>query len=137
MTRLACEPATRRHVLCLMAALAAGPAWSQDAFPTKPLRLVVPAPPGGLTDLVARLMADGLQSELRQTVVVDNRPGAAGLIGTQAVVDAPADGYTLLMTSTSNHVLAPLTQKPARVDPGVPSSRRPWRRRGGGSDRGR
>lgn len=117
MTRLGCEAATRRHVLRVMAALAAAPAWSQDAFPSKPLRLVVPAPPGGLTDTVARLMADGLQSDLRQTVVVDNRPGAAGLIGTQAVVDAPADGYTLLMTSTSNHVLAPLTQKSARVDP--------------------
>jgi tripartite-type tricarboxylate transporter receptor subunit TctC len=108
---------SRRHVLCAMAVMSAGRAWGQNVFPTKPLRLVVPAPPGGLTDTVARLMADGLQSDLRQTVVVDNRPGAAGLIGTQAVVEAPGDGYTLLMTSTTNHVLAPLTQKSARVDP--------------------
>lgn len=108
---------SRRQALSAMALMLAASAWSQDVFPSKPLRLVVPAPPGGLTDTVARLLADGLQSDLRQTVVVDNRPGAAGLIGTQAEEDAPADGYTLLMTSTNNHVMAPLTQKSARIDP--------------------
>lgn len=100
-----------------LATLAMQPAQAQDAFPSKPLRLVVPAPPGGLTDTVARLLAEGLQSELRQRVMVDNRVGAAGQIGTQAVVEAAGDGYTLLMTSTSNHVLAPLTQKSSRMDP--------------------
>jgi tripartite-type tricarboxylate transporter receptor subunit TctC len=99
------------------ATLAMQSAQAQDAFPSKPLRLVVPAPPGGLTDTVGRLLAEGLQSELRQSVVVDNRPGAAGQIGTQAVAEAAGDGYTLLMTSTSNHVLAPLTQKSSRIDP--------------------
>lgn len=99
------------------ATLAMQTAQAQDAFPSKPLRLVVPAPPGGLTDTVGRLLAEGLQSELRQSVVVDNRPGAAGQIGTQAVLEAAGDGYTLLMTSTSNHVLAPLTQKSSRMDP--------------------
>lgn len=110
----------RRMALTIMgaaAAMVALPAPGQVPFPSRPLRLVVPSPAGGLTDTVARLLADGLQLELRQPVVVDNRPGAAGLIGTQAVVDAPADGYTLLMTSTSNHVLAPLTQAAARVNP--------------------
>lgn len=109
--------ATRRSALTTLAAMAAWPACAQGVFPSKALRLVVPAPPGGLTDTVARLLADGLQSDLHQTVVVDNRPGAAGLIGTQAVADAPGDGYTLLMCSMSSHVLAPLTQKSARVDP--------------------
>lgn len=108
---------TRRDALTALAVLLAWPVWSQEVFPSKPLRLVVPAPPGGLTDTIARLLAEGLQSDLRQPVVVDNRPGAAGLIGTQAVAEAAGDGYTLLMTSTSNHVLAPLTQKSARVDP--------------------
>lgn len=98
-------------------ALASGPALGQGTFPARPVRLVVPAPPGGLTDTVARLLADAMQVDLGQTVVVDNRPGAAGLIGTQSVVDAPADGYTVLVTSTSNHILAPLTQSASRVDP--------------------
>jgi len=108
---------TCRSAALTLLALVTWPAHAEGPNPSKPLRLVVPAPPGGLTDTIARLLADGLQLELHQTVVVDNRPGAAGLIGTQAVVDAPGDGYTLLMTSTSNHVLAPLIQKSARVDP--------------------
>jgi tripartite-type tricarboxylate transporter receptor subunit TctC len=112
-----CSVSPRRRALAGLAAVLAWPAHSQDVFPSKPLRLVVPFPPGGLNDTVARLLADGLQAELRQAVVVDNRPGAAGLIGTQAVAEAPSDGYTLLVTSSSNHVLAPLTQKSARVDP--------------------
>ncbi len=58
-----------------------------------------------------------MQPELRQTIVIDNRPGAAGLLGTQAVADAAGDGNTWLVTSLSNHVLAPLTQKGARIDP--------------------
>jgi tripartite-type tricarboxylate transporter receptor subunit TctC len=92
-------------------------AWAQATYPTRPLRVVVPFPPGGLNDTVGRLLADAMQSDLKQTVVVENRPGAAGLIGTQAVAEAAGDGYTLLLTSTSNHVLSPLTQKSARVDP--------------------
>ena len=110
----------RRSALAALAALgalAAWPAWGQDAFPSRPQRLVVPAPPGGLTDTVGRLLAEAMQADLGQPCVVDNRPGAAGLIGTQAVVEAPADGYTVLVTSTSNHVLAPLTQSSARIDP--------------------
>lgn len=108
---------TRRAAVAAIFAGMAAAASAQAAYPSRPVRLVVPFPPGGLNDTVARLLADALQSELRQTVIVDNRAGAAGLIGTQAVVEAPGDGYTVLVTSTSNHVLAPLTQKGARVDP--------------------
>ena len=107
----------RRSMLAALLALAAWPAFGQGAFPSRPLRLVVPAPPGGLTDTVGRLLADAMHADLGQPVVVDNRSGAAGLIGTQAVVEAPADGYTVLLTSTSSHILAPLTQSSARVDP--------------------
>ena len=107
----------RRSMLAALLALAAWPAFGQGAFPSRPLRLVVPAPPGGLTDTVGRLLADAMHADLGQPVVVDNRSGAAGLIGTQAVVEAPADGYTVLLTSTSSHILAPLTQGAARVDP--------------------
>jgi tripartite-type tricarboxylate transporter receptor subunit TctC len=110
----------RRFLLTLVGAplaLGSGYAQGQGAFPVRPVRLVVPAPSGGLTDTVARLLADAMQTDLGQAVVVDNRSGATGLIGTLAVVDAPADGYTVLVTSTSSHILAPLTQGASRVDP--------------------
>lgn len=107
----------RRAVLTWLLAAPACRVSAQDRFPAKPVRLVVPAPPGGLTDSVARLLAEAMQADLGQPVVVDNRPGAAGLIGTQAVVESPADGYTVLVSSTSSHILAPLTQAAARVDP--------------------
>lgn len=115
--RLLAQCLTRRAALAAISAAVAMSARAQGTYPSRPVRLVVPFPPGGLNDTVARLLADALQTELRQTVIVDNRAGAAGLIGTQAVAEAPGDGYTVLVTSTSNHVLAPLTQKGARVDP--------------------
>lgn len=89
---------------------AVGVASAQEALPQRALRLVVPFPPAGLNDSVGRLLAEAMAPLLGQSVVVDNRSGAAGLIGTQAVAMAPPDGSTLLLTSTSNHVLAPLAQ---------------------------
>ena len=79
-------------------------------YPTKPLRLIMPYPAGGSTDIVGRLVAERLTAALRQGVVVDNRPGASAQIGTEVAAKAPADGYTLLMaTSTNaiNHALNP------------------------------
>jgi tripartite-type tricarboxylate transporter receptor subunit TctC len=101
---------SRRSALATLLALACGTASAQDASPTRALRLVVPFPPGGLNDNVGRLLADAMQSALGQPVVVDNRSGASGLIGTRAVASAAPNGSTLLLTSTSNHVLAPLMQ---------------------------
>jgi tripartite-type tricarboxylate transporter receptor subunit TctC len=73
-------------------------------YPEKPIRLVVPFPPGGVTDIVARLLADRLTAEFGQQVLVDNKAGAGGVIAGDIVSKAPADGYTLLLT-TNNHTI--------------------------------
>lgn len=90
---------------------------SAQEYPSKPIRLVVPFSPGGPTDIYARLIGKLLSDELRQPVIVDNRAGATGLIGTRAVKDAAPDGYTLLYTSNSAHVIGPLLRKPRPFDP--------------------
>jgi tripartite-type tricarboxylate transporter receptor subunit TctC len=74
---------------------------AQQSYPTKPIRLIVPFPPGGQTDVVARALSQRLADVFGQSVVVDNRPGAAGSIGTEIAVRAAGDGYTMLMVSTS------------------------------------
>lgn len=121
MMRNTLNPARRAAMLAAAGSLLGGggtmPASAQDIYPSRPVKLVVPAPPGGLTDTIARLLGESLQRSLGQPFVVDNRTGAAGMMGTQFVVDSPADGYTVLVTSTTNHVLAPLTQKGSRTDP--------------------
>jgi tripartite-type tricarboxylate transporter receptor subunit TctC len=90
--------------------LASAPSvWAQASYPSKPIRMIVPFPPGGLTDFLARLTAQKLSETLGQQVLVDNRTGASGMIGADAAAKAPADGYTLLMASPAeiavNHYL--------------------------------
>jgi len=93
--------ALRRFSLLVAAMAVAGSALAQ--YPAKPVRVVVPYPPGGTTDILARLIAAKLTLSLGQSFIVENRPGASGAIGSQAVAKAPADGYTLLMGTASTH----------------------------------
>ncbi len=81
------------------------PALAQQTFPAKPIRFVVPFPPGGSTDLVARLVGQKLSASWGQQVVVDNRPGGSTVIGTDAVAKAPPDGYTILLLAFSTHLI--------------------------------
>src|SRR5215472_15190355 len=96
----------RRHFLRLVAGAAALPAVSPFAqaqtYPSRPVRFVVGAPPGGGTDIIARLMGQWLSERLGQPFVIDNRPGAGTNIATEAVVNAPPDGYTLLLAGIPN-----------------------------------
>src|SRR5690349_14831587 len=103
------------HYVLLLAALVAG-AHAQD-FPAKPLRLVVPWPPSGNVDITARTLQPALAEALGQQVVVENRAGAGGRIGTEAVVKAPADGYTLLLGSSGTVSAGPAVFKTRPYEP--------------------
>jgi tripartite-type tricarboxylate transporter receptor subunit TctC len=82
-----------------------------QAYPSRPVRIIVPFGPAGTTDIVARLIGQWLSEHLGQQFVVENRPGGAGNIGTEVVVRAPADGYTLLMIDASPAINATLFNK--------------------------
>jgi tripartite-type tricarboxylate transporter receptor subunit TctC len=106
---------SRRQFLQLAAGVAALPAISRvagaQAYPTRPVRLVIGFPAGGGTDIVARLMGQWLSERLGQPFIIENRPGAAANIATDAVVNAPADGYTLLLAGSWNASNATLYDK--------------------------
>lgn len=92
----------RRHLVLAAALLGlAGPGLAQDAWPNKPVRVVVPFAPGGSTDVVARMVGQKLSSLWNQPVVIENRAGAGGNVGADVVAKSPGDGYTLLMASGS------------------------------------
>jgi tripartite-type tricarboxylate transporter receptor subunit TctC len=105
----------RRRFLHLAAGAAALPAVSRIAraqtYPSRPVRLVVPLAPAGASDILARLIGQWLSERLGQQFVIDNRPGGGGNIGTEAVVRAPADGYTLLLAATANAIHAAFYDK--------------------------
>ena len=116
----------RRHLLSKALALAGAVPWAARAqprraealgWPLRPLKLVVPFPPGSSPDLVARMLAEPLGAALGQPVVVDNRPGAGGNIGTGAVARAEPDGHTLLFTIQGPLVTAPLLDRKLGYDP--------------------
>ena len=91
----------------------------QDAgsYPSKPVRLLVPYPPGGGNDMLARMIKDQLEKSLRQPIVVENRPGANGILATELVAKAAGDGYTLLMGSVATHAINPALYRSLPYDP--------------------
>jgi tripartite-type tricarboxylate transporter receptor subunit TctC len=102
--------------LLLAAAFNTAPVRAQESYPSKPITIVVPFGAGGALDLIARVLADGLRTELNQTVIVDNKPGASGLLAMRLAAAAPADGYTLILSSESNHILLPLLDAKVNLD---------------------
>lgn len=111
---------TRRHIAaCALAALAAtaGNALAQDKYPSKPVTVIVPQAPGGANDAIARIVAQKLTEALGQQFIVDNKPGAGGNIGTAAAAKGKNDGYTLMLTVNSAHVINPSLYKSTGFDP--------------------
>src|SRR5262245_11253583 len=105
----------RRNFLHLAAGAAALPvvsrfAWAQ-AYPARPVRLIVPLAAGGASDITARLIGQWLSERLGQQFIIENRPGAGNNVGTEAVVRAPADGYTLLLVALANATNATIYDK--------------------------
>jgi tripartite-type tricarboxylate transporter receptor subunit TctC len=105
------------HAFCsLLAMIAIGSAAAQS-YPTRPIRLIVPFPPGGNIDITARAIAPGLTDLLGQTIVVDNRGGAGGIIGTDLVAKSTPDGYTLVLASSGTVTVAPSLYTKMPYDP--------------------
>lgn len=101
-----------RHDLLLALCLAlASPAFAADEFPSKPIRLIVPFPPGGPNDIIARVVGQRMSEIVKQPVIIDNRGGQAGVLGTDAIAKAAADGYTIGIVSASAIVISPSMEK--------------------------
>ena len=109
----------RRTVLGGLATVAAMPkaGFAQAAYPTRPVRIIVPFAPGGGADIVSRLLAPHMQQQLGQSVIVENRSGAAGRIGTALVAHSDPDGHTVLVSTESSLVIAPHIGIPIGYDP--------------------
>ncbi|MBH1962924.1 MAG: tripartite tricarboxylate transporter substrate binding protein [Comamonadaceae bacterium] len=116
----------RRSAFAMVAGLAiAGASWAQGAFPDRPIRVVVPFGAGSSPDVISRLWGEQLSKAVGQPVIIDNKPGAATIIGTQAVLAAPADGYTLLYTVSNTTSINPYIYKnlPYKAEDLMPVSR--------------
>ena len=100
----------RQFTLGVAATLASStlPSLAQTGFPSKPIKIVVPFAAGGSTDVMARLVGQKVGESLGQSVLIENRPGAGGAIASDAVAKSPADGYTVLMATTSTHAILPV-----------------------------
>jgi tripartite-type tricarboxylate transporter receptor subunit TctC len=103
--------AVRRTLLCALLATAPAASFAQPAFPSKTIRLIAPFAPGGALDLTARVVGQVITEQLGQPVIVDNRAGAAGAIGSEQVARAAPDGYTLLLGATTTHGINPVLQQ--------------------------
>lgn len=108
---------TIAYVFFSLCAATIGSVHAQTAWPTKPIRVIVPFPPGGTSDILARLVGQKLTDAWGQQILVDSRAGATGTIGTDMVVRAPADGHTLLLTDLGNLIIAPMTLTKVPYDP--------------------
>jgi tripartite-type tricarboxylate transporter receptor subunit TctC len=111
---------TRRGALAALAALAAtaaAPATWAQSWPAKPIRLVVPFAPGGAADVVTRIIAKGMSAQLNQQIVVDNKPGAEGIIAVQEVIRSAADGYTFMLGTNTAMVAVPALRPNPPYDP--------------------
>jgi len=116
--RLTVSLATTAALLTSVSWMLPSAVWAQPAaisYPTKPIRLVVPFPAGGATDIFARTLSQKLAEKLGSTVVVENKPGAGGTLGSDLVAKSPADGYTLLLATSSTHSIGP------NLNPKMPS----------------
>ena len=102
--------------LLSLVCFAVATASAQSSFPFKPITMLVPFGAGGALDLIARVLADGLRNELGQTVLVDNKPGASGLLAMRLAAGAAPDGYTIILSSESNHILLPLLDNKFPMD---------------------
>ena len=100
----------------IAAALVSAAVQAQD-YPSRPIRFVVPYPPGGLTDVLARALGERLGAALKQPVLVENRPGAGTLLGAEMVAKAPADGYTLLLATSTTLGISPAIYSKPQIDP--------------------
>ncbi|MEJ6023703.1 Bug family tripartite tricarboxylate transporter substrate binding protein [Ramlibacter sp. PS4R-6] len=108
---------TRRQMLAASAAFAAATASAQSAWPSKPIRIIVPYPPGGSSDIIARAISNQLAESLKVTVVVENRAGANGNLGAEMVAKAPADGYTFLLCDVGALAISPSVYTKLSFDP--------------------
>lgn len=108
---------TRRILATAALALLAPLSFAQGSYPDRPITLVVPTAPAGGTDTIGRFIGERLSRVLRQSVVIDNKPGANGVIGTDNVIRAPADGYRLLFTYTAAQVVNPAIMRKPPYDP--------------------
>jgi tripartite-type tricarboxylate transporter receptor subunit TctC len=103
-------------VVAALLVLAAGTASAQSSYPSKPVRLIAPFAAGGATDVLTRLVSAELQNELKQPFIVDNRAGAGGVIGMEAIAKAPGDGYTLGIGAGATMAIGPAIKPPATYD---------------------
>ena len=108
---------SRATVVAFVCICSAAPAFAQENYPNRPIRLIVPYPPGGPTDIMGRLTSEVLSKRLSQNVVVDNRGGAATAIGAEMAARAPADGYTLLVSSETTFAVTPAIKEKLPYDP--------------------
>jgi tripartite-type tricarboxylate transporter receptor subunit TctC len=108
-TRLSRPTSTALIVLAGALCVLSTPAWAQSGYPSKPLRLVVPWPPGGGADVLTRMLSPKLSEALAQQIVIDNRGGAAGNIGAELAAKSPPDGYTIVFAYSGTHSINPHT----------------------------